>query len=78
VPLGSVMRMTRGCAGVVDGSPKSFERLTTAHTGVWKDRDSSREYGLFSPLVQNGLSRRDLWQDKCHMGCVPWIFVSPG
>src|SRR5271168_1003060 len=64
------MRMTRGCAGVVNASAQSFRRITTPHTGVWKGRDSGREYRLFSPLVQNGLSRCELWQHKCHMGSV--------
>ena len=52
VPWGSVMRMTRGCAGVVDASPQSFGRITTPHTGVWKGRDSSRECGLFHHLFR--------------------------
>lgn len=78
VPRGSVMRMTGDCAGVVDASPESFEGRTIPHSGVWKGRDSIREYGLFSQLVQNAQWRCELWQDKCQMGCVPWIFMDLG
>src|SRR5271168_1157939 len=72
------MRMTRGCAGVVNASAQSFRRITTPHTGVWKGRDSGREYRLFSPLVQNALSHCELWQHKCHVGsvrgfCESWL-----
>ena len=57
---------------------KVFERIRTPHSGVWKGRDSIREYELFSRLFQNALSRCELWQDKCHMGCVrgsSWILA---
>ena len=43
----SVMRMTRDCARVVHASLESFEGRITPHSGVWKGRDSSRDYGLF-------------------------------
>ena len=75
------MRMTRGWAGVVNASAQSFRRITTPHTGVWKGRDSGGEYRLFSPLVQNALSRCELWHHKCHMGsvrgfCDSWLGVA--